>query len=402
MTKPMARTQAPPPKPPSGKDNRRFLRLTFAVLGKRQAVHELDDGFEIEFANEDALAAEVEAAAEHWRTGLPVYDVELDRPAPPEPIRFRIKGPPEALGQVEQMLRNTTEGSQLSKGLDYRLTLRGRLQHRSEVAWRLATAPLRALPDFVIIGAAKCGTSALYSHLTLHPSVEHALRKEVYFFDHKSRRGLTYYRSFFPLRSKMRQLRAADANGVARTGEATPCYLFHPHVPRRRAAAGPNAKLIAVLRNPAARAYSDYCMKVRYGLETLSFEQAIEREPERVEGELEKMLADEHYFSAERWHHSYLGRGRYAEQLERWFEHYPREQVLVMAAEEFFGDPTPAYHRVTEFLGLEPWAPETSRKTNTLPYPKADKAMRARLVEYFRPHNERLFELLGQRFDWDR
>jgi hypothetical protein len=106
-----------------------------------------------------------------------------------------------------------------------------------------------ALPDFVIIGAQKCGTSSLYHLLTRHPHVERAATKELHFFDLLFDEGIEWYRQCFPppkLKDGRRTIH----------GEATPGYLFHPLVPERMAEAVPQARLIALLRNPANRAYS--------------------------------------------------------------------------------------------------------------------------------------------------
>ena len=109
-------------------------------------------------------------------------------------------------------------------------------------------------------------------------------------------------------------------------GEATPDYLFHPHVPGRVRRAIPAAKLIVVLRDPVDRAFSHYWHQVERGHERLSFDEAIRSEDERLAGELERMLQDDTYLSFARHHYSYATRGRYAEQLKWWLALFPRDK----------------------------------------------------------------------------
>src|SRR5258706_11489250 len=115
--------------------------------------------------------------------------------------------------------------------------------------WRRATSRYRKLPDFLIIGAQRSGTSTLYQYIARHPDVRGAFRKEVHYFDMHYDRGLDWYRACFPTRGF--------------TGESSPSYLIHPEVPARVAAVLPDIKLIAILRNPVERAYSAYNRNVR-------------------------------------------------------------------------------------------------------------------------------------------
>ena len=96
-------------------------------------------------------------------------------------------------------------------------------------------------------------------------------------------------------------------------GEASPSYLFHPLVPERVARMLPNARLIALLRNPIDRAFSHYQHEVALGREQLSFEDALAQEDERMRGELDRMLGDPAYFSHAWWNYTDAARGRYAE-----------------------------------------------------------------------------------------
>ena len=137
------------------------------------------------------------------------------------------------------------------------------------------------------------------------------------------------------------------------TGEATPTYLLNPLAPERIFTYLPNVKLIALLRNPVDRAFSHYQMEKRLGYEKLSFEEALEIEEKRIEGEREKMIADENYFSYDYQKFSYLTRGIYVDQLKNWLQYFPREQLLILQTEEFLENASKVYRRVLKFLNLQ-------------------------------------------------
>ena len=136
-----------------------------------------------------------------------------------------------------------------------------------------ATSRWRPLPDFLVLGAQKAGTTALYAYLRWHPGITGPSWKEVSFFDRHWWRGPAWYRGQFPLRS-----------GTRLVGEASPSYLFHPLAPERVRALVPDARLVALVRDPVARAYSHYQHEVALGREPLSFEDALAAEPERTRG----------------------------------------------------------------------------------------------------------------------
>jgi hypothetical protein len=266
--------------------------------------------------------------------------------------------------------------------------------------YRGFTAPLRLLPDFIIIGGNRCGTAALYEYLCGHPSFAPSSHREVHFFERHFTKGISWYRAHFP--SQLYRYYATSMAGKRFiTGEATTYYIFHPHAPRRIKETVPHAKLIALLRNPADRAYAQYHQKIRKGHERLSFEAAIEAEPERLYGEREKMLASEAYNSFNYRHYSYLARGIYVDQLAHWLTLFPKEQLLILRSEDLRRDPAGVLKSVLEFLDLPPWQPKVENNYGQAEYPKMDSRMRSRLLEYFRSHNERLYEFLGRDFGWN-
>lgn len=267
--------------------------------------------------------------------------------------------------------------------------------------FRVVTGPLRVLPDFVIIGAQKCGTSSLYRYLADHPSVAPAVGKEVHYFDWHFARGQWWYRGHFPTYLH-RALHRARTGAQLITGEASPYYIVHPHAPRRLKTLIPRVKLIALLRDPVERTLSAYHHQARRGKESLSFVEAIDREPERLASEIERLARDATYNSFAHRRFSYLTRGRYAEQLEAWLREFPREQILILRSEEFFDQPAAVFARVVGFLGLRPWQPARFPRFNAADYTDMEPAVRQRLLQYFAPYNERLYRLLGEDFGWAR
>ena len=261
-----------------------------------------------------------------------------------------------------------------------------------------ATAAARPLPNFLIVGAQKAGTTALYSYLRDHPAVTGPPWKEVSFFDRHFWRGAAWYRGNFPNKLYLRRMRART--GVEPiVGEASPSYLFHLFAPERAAALVPDARLIALVRNPVERALSHYHHEVAFGREPLPFEQALEQEDARMKGELER-LRDPRYFSHAWWNFTYLSRGRYAEQLERWLGFFPRERLLVLPSEELLERPRETYARVLDFLGAPPHELDAYPRVFERDYAAMDPRTRHKLNEYYAEPNRRLYELLGRDLGW--
>lgn len=252
-----------------------------------------------------------------------------------------------------------------------------------------ATARGRPLPDFLVLGAQKAGTTALYAYLRWHPGITGPSWKEVSFFDRHWWRGERWYRGHFPLRARGRLV-----------GEASPSYLFHPLAPERVRAVVPRARLVALLRDPVARAYSHYQHEVALGREPLSFEDALAAEEERTRGEVERLVADPRAFSRAWWDHTYVARGLYAEQLERWYAVFDRSQLLVVRTEDLAERPAETYAEILAFLGAEPHALAEYPRVFERSYAPLAPGTRAALAERFAEPNRRLEELLGRRLGW--
>ena len=262
------------------------------------------------------------------------------------------------------------------------------------------TGPSHVLPDFLIIGAARSGTTSLYEYLVQHPSVYPAVGKEVYFFDKKFNKGVNWYRSFFPLKSAKFATERRKEKFI--TGEATPRYIHHPHTPKRVFNLIPEVKLIALLRNPIDRAYSHYQMEIDHGHEDLSFEEAIAQEKKRISTDEKKMNNDENFYSVNFYRKSYLTRGIYVDQLKRWFEYFPKNRFLILKSEDFYSKTPEIYQKVLEFLGLPEFELSSFKPYKMRKYLAISDKTRKKLEDYFRSYNEQLYELLGRNFGWER
>ena len=260
-------------------------------------------------------------------------------------------------------------------------------------------APLRPLlpngrgmvPGYLVVGTKRGGSTSAYHWIAQHPEVAPCrMRKGTHYFDVNHSRGWRWYLSGFP-----------RADGVWRiTGEASPYYMFHPWSARWIADELPDVRLIVVLRDPVARAWSQHQYELARGTETLPFEAALESEEARVAGEEERMMADPSYVSAAHRYHTYLRRGHYADQLERLYALFAPEQVLVLQSEALFEDPHGQLDRVWSFLGLSSVRLDGLRAMKTGSYEAMPAGSVEHLQQYYRDHNERLYALPGIDFRW--
>lgn len=180
---------------------------------------------------------------------------------------------------------------------------------------------MRALPNFLVIGAQRAGTTLLHYILDAHPQVYvPRRRKEIHYFDWYFDRGAEWYAGFFPEGRQATKYRAI--------GEVTPDYLFEERAPQRIRAVLPGCRFVVSLRDPLRRAYSWYLFSLRSFNEQRTFDEFLRGSPETLE------------------------RGLYSQQLRRYFEVYPRSQFIILIYEELLADPAPHLSRLAEFLGL--------------------------------------------------
>lgn len=270
--------------------------------------------------------------------------------------------------------------------------------------WRELTADIRMMPDFLIVGAQKAGTTSVFNYLLKHPRIKAPLKKEVHYFDLNYGRGVGWYQSHFPVRWGHRASGSSlSESSVRMTGEASPYYLYHPAVPERVKALLPDVRIIILLRNPVERAFSHYQHERRHGREALSFEEAIEEEERRLGRfrEEEWRLPEFRSFAHQRY--SYLERGVYIRQLERWRNVFPDHQIFVGLSSDLFGRERSFVVRLLAFLELSPENYQHGEYAVHLSgryHEEMSESVRLRLEDFYEPYNERLRVFLGREVNW--
>ncbi len=263
---------------------------------------------------------------------------------------------------------------------------------QAKIRYQIATSHQRKLPEFIIIGTQKGGTTSLFAYLNQHPDVMMPWLKEPHFFNTHFDKGVEWYRRFFPLKSSRKI-----------GGSVTPCYMYHPQVAERMAAVLPDVKLIVMLRNPVDRAYSGYIMGRDYGWDSAeTFEAALEQE-ERYKQETNILQINPYtHIEFSKIHDKlfYLERSKYYSQLSVWFKYFKREQFLFIKSENFFENPKKELTKVYDFLGITPIYPTDLRPRNARQYDALSSEIRAELEAFFQEENKKLIELLGEEFSW--
>lgn len=256
------------------------------------------------------------------------------------------------------------------------------------------------MPNFLIIGAAKSGTTSLYEYLKQHPQIWMSSVKETNFFALEGEllkfcgSGDQNYINKFSITKIEDYLKLFQGveNKIA-IGEASPLYLYHPMASRRIQHYIPDAKLIVILRNPVDRAYSSFLHLVRDGREPLrNFAQALQEEEVRICNNWEHI-----------WHYQQMG--FYYIQLNRYFNTFSRQQIRVYLFEDFITNPVYMLKDIFQFLGVDDsFIPNLSIKHNVSINSKDQKhtklmlkiPVRRRLVEVYKEDVFKLQELIQQ------
>ena len=269
-----------------------------------------------------------------------------------------------------------------------------------------------ARPDFLIIGAEKSGTTALHYYLASHPDVVAPFTKELNYFSPETAFAIPdspEYEWFAriaegdldpairkeTLRWYHSQFRVPIPGRHQLFYESTPCYLFFPQVARRIHAYRTDMKLIALLRDPVERAYSSWNMASQWAEypwihDKRSFEAALSEE-------IEQLTRDPTTLKS-----YYLRQGIYHEQLRRYFELFPRQQILIIEHGELLSNRSETLNTVCRFLGIPPFSSTRAwPELNVGTYSSGiSPAIRDFLAEFYAPHNKALFDLIGRTFEW--
>ena len=257
---------------------------------------------------------------------------------------------------------------------------------------------IKSRPDFLIIGVQRAGTTSLYQYLIRHPQilVTHPSR-ETYYFDVEEnyQKGFGWYLGHFPLKfQKKDQL----------TFEASPSYLYYKHIPQRIKQDLGQIKMIAILRNPAERAYSSWQMYHSYS--SNPHKHLRERADQRrfSEAIAQELNPDS---NTVKYPYNYIDRGKYVEQLKNYYQYFNRENILVIQFEQMKTDLELVLRKVCGFLEIDCFSSNTLRQLKEEKYAVAqyqtidqDLAVMEKLVDYFQPFNERLYQLLNCNYNW--
>lgn len=193
-------------------------------------------------------------------------------------------------------------------------------------------------PDFFIVGAQRSGTTSLYEYLRAHPQIWMSAHKEPHFFS----QDRVCLDPDLMVRSEAAYLKLfARASQEQIVGEASPSYLWHPEAAQRIYAKQPHAKIIAILRDPIARAYSQFRMDLADGLSPVSFDELIRRD---------YACGEQVYGTG----HLYVELGLYAQQLERYRRVFPPSRLLILSFRDLVSDAQALLKRVAAFLGIDP------------------------------------------------
>lgn len=275
------------------------------------------------------------------------------------------------------------------------------------------------VPNFLILGSQKAGTTSLYHVLRLHPEIYMSDTKEVnfFFYENKFQQGLSYYKTFFK----------SAPSGINMIGEASPGYICHPLVPERIQQYLPKVKrFIITVRNPINRAYSQFSDNLRH------------LEAKHDFGEAFDLALSDTYEPGKL---GYFSRGTYIQYIERYVERFGRENILVLIFEDLKKDPLAFYRQCFEFLGVDPdfRCPEMTQKFNAsnvwsnpayqwfLTHPRHTRFLnyhlrqllcrgkqtpyeasmnpeiREKLIEFYKPWNKKLAKFLDRNLDdWNK
>ena len=283
--------------------------------------------------------------------------------------------------------------------------LRRRISHHAaaHAHWLIAhRGKFHALPDFLVVGAMKSGTSSLFGSLVTHPDILGPNKKEIHFLDnpHYFRFGEAWYRRNFPTLKAM-QAASHKLGYPAQTGEATPAMISNFYAINAGKLV-PNAKIIMILRDPVERAYSHYHHAKRsFTGEPLSFWDALQAEEKRLKKDLRANEARPEAATSKLKRYSHTRRGMYIDQIEQWLHYFPREQLMIVSTQALKEDIVTLCEQAYQFLGLPPFKGDVRERRNEGGYSeRMDERSREYLTELFRPYNRQLFEFLGEDWGW--
>lgn len=249
----------------------------------------------------------------------------------------------------------------------------------AELDWQ---QPKQKAPDFLLIGATKCGTTSLFNYLSQHPRILAPHKKEINFFNFNYSNGLSWYLAHFPAITDQEQYL---------TGEGSPLYLYHEQVAERIKELFPEIKLIVMLRNPVNRTISEYYHAANHGLEQRSLAEIITQESALLATKSRSQVLKKF---------GYLTNSIYGDRIIHWQTNFPEQNLLIVDSEVFFYQTEKIMPQIWQFLDLPAIAPPQHIRYNIGSYPPVEQAIIKQLQEFFQPYNQELSDHLNRKFSW--
>lgn len=273
--------------------------------------------------------------------------------------------------------------------------------NRIKIIFNRMTGFGRVLPDFLMIGVPRGGTTSLYNYLLESPNIFSPLWKEISYFSDHYDKGSTWYRHHFPTTLQKYYFQKAKRVKFL-TGEASSIYLYHPLAPKRIKYTVPNVKMIALLRNPVDRAHSHYWQSIRKKRETHSFEEEITKQMKIEPKDYYESFSFKDASTKNDFLNQYLAGGIYVEGIKRYFQVFSKNQILILKSEDLYDNLQIIVKNIAKFLEIPNWKINNNIKYNyNKEQPQMDNSMRKLLADYFKPHNEKLYKYLGTDLGWD-
>ncbi len=255
------------------------------------------------------------------------------------------------------------------------------------------TSPMRTLPNFIIIGAMKSGSTSLYNYICEHPCILPAAYDEIGFFDSNFHLGLNWYRSMFPTKKQLDAVRRKE--GAAITGEDTPFYFWNKDARDRIQKLLPDVKLVLILRNPVDRAFSEYNNVIRGKGVNFSFEEYIKSDLENIKNNPLNVVQCGKK-------NAIISRGIYFIQLKMWQELFPHDQIFILDTNELSQKPIKTMNDVFKFLELPGHNLQRKFQSKKFVYDKMNDDTRKKLIELYRPYNAKLYKIINRTLDWEK
>ena len=259
------------------------------------------------------------------------------------------------------------------------------------------SAPFRVLPNFLVIGVGRGGTTSLYEYLGQHNCITKSAYDEIGYFDDNFHLGINWYRSMFPTTFHKKKIIAKYGNFL--TFEVTPWYIRKPWITERIQDIVKNVKIIAVLRNPIDRTYSHYHLALRDNTISKSFDEIVDQDIDILK-KSSSLDRDKNYFNNV-VQNSFLARSFYAEQLEHWFKIFNKKNILTVSSESLSKNTQNTLNIIFSFLNLNHQNIPNLEKMNVGKYPPMSNTIHKKLFDYFYEYNEKLFDLIDERYDWN-